>query len=100
MLTAEMPQGRYLLLSGKAGKTDMAGKWIQIKPERSIIHRVDACKGKMAFFGFLPAVGDVMLVALGFMRANVPVVMMSMTVGKFLRYLLIGFGTEQIISWF
>ena len=41
-----------------------------------------------------------MLVALGFMRANVPVVIISMTLGKFLRYLLIGFGTERIISWF
>jgi membrane protein YqaA with SNARE-associated domain len=44
-------------------------------------------------------VGDAMLVALGFMRANVPVVMITMTIGKFLRYLLIGFGTGQIMSW-
>jgi membrane protein YqaA with SNARE-associated domain len=54
----------------------------------------------MGFFGFLPAVGDAILVALGFMRANVPLVMSTMTLGKFLRYLLIAFGTEGVISLF
>jgi membrane protein YqaA with SNARE-associated domain len=39
-------------------------------------------------------------VALGFMRANVPVVMITMTIGKLLRYLLIGFGVEGVLSWF
>jgi membrane protein YqaA with SNARE-associated domain len=53
----------------------------------------------MGFFGFLPVVGDAMLVALGFMRANSTVVMITMTIGKFLRYLLIGFGVEGILSW-
>ena len=87
---------------GRLGKTEWLGKWFKIKPEK-IDKTIEWMHGKgaiMGFFGFLPAVGDVMLVALGFMRANVPMVMMSMTVGKFLRYLLIGFGTEQIISWF
>jgi membrane protein YqaA with SNARE-associated domain len=37
---------------------------------------------------------------LGFMRANIPVTMFSMTVGKLLRYILIGFGTDQLVSWF
>jgi membrane protein YqaA with SNARE-associated domain len=54
----------------------------------------------MGFFGFLPVVGDAMLVALGFMRANAPVVMITMTIGKLLRYLLIGFGVEGVLSWF
>lgn len=87
---------------GKLGKTEWLVRWFGIKPEK-IDKTIQWLHGKgavMGFFGFLPAVGDVMLVALGFMRANVPVVMFSMTVGKFLRYLLIGFGTERIISWF
>jgi len=54
----------------------------------------------MGFFGFLPVVGDGMLVALGYMRSNSPVVMITMTIGKFLRYLLIGFGVEGVLSWF
>lgn len=87
---------------GRLGKTEWLEKWFKIKPEKTekMIQWLSGKGAIMGFFGFLPAVGDVMLVALGFMRANVPIVMTSMTIGKFLRYLLIGFGTEQIISWF
>jgi len=53
----------------------------------------------MGFFGFLPAIGDAILIALGFMRANIPTVLTTMTIGKFLRYVIIGFGTGQIVSW-
>jgi membrane protein YqaA with SNARE-associated domain len=87
---------------GMLGKTEWINKWFKIKPEK-IDKTIEWMQGKgaiMGFFGFMPFVGDVLLVALGFMRSNVPVVMFSMTVGKFLRYLLIGFGTEEIVSWF
>lgn len=87
---------------GRLGKVDWLEKWFKIKPE-SIEKTINKLQGKgalMGFFGFLPAVGDVMLVALGFMRANTSVVMISMTVGKFLRYLIIGFGIGKIIHWF
>ena len=84
------------------GKTEWLEKWFKIKPEK-IDKMISWLHGKgavMGFFGFLPAVGDVILVALGFMRANVPVVMVSMTVGKFLRYVLIGFGMDRILGIF
>jgi membrane protein YqaA with SNARE-associated domain len=86
---------------GHLGKVEWLEKWFKIKPE-SIEKMIQKLKGKgalMGFFGFLPAVGDVMLVALGFMRANTSVVMISMTAGKFLRYLIIGYGTGEIINW-
>ena len=87
---------------GRLGKTEWLEKWFKIKPEK-IDKMISWLHGKgavMGFFGFLPAVGDVILVALGFMRANVPVVMDSMTVGKFLRYVLIGFGMDRILGIF
>jgi len=86
---------------GHLGKVEWLEKWFKIKPE-SIEKMIQKLKGKgalMGFFGFLPAVGDVMLVALGFMRANTSVVMISMTAGKFFRYLIIGYGTGEIINW-
>lgn len=86
---------------GRLGKTDWLQKWFKIKPE-TIDKTVNWLSGKgavMGFFGFLPAVGDAILVALGFMRANPTVVMITMTIGKFLRYVLIGFGTGEIVSW-
>lgn len=87
---------------GKLGKTEWLEKWFKIKGKK-IDRMILWLRGKgaiMGFFGFLPAVGDLMLVALGFMRANGPIVMISMTIGKFLRYLVIGFGTDRILSWF
>src|SRR5690606_36301731 len=70
---------------GMLGKTEWINKWFKIKPEK-IDKTIEWMQGKgaiMGFFGFMPFVGDVLLVALGFMRSNVPVVMFSMTVGKF-----------------
>ena len=87
---------------GKLGKTEWLEKRLKIKPEKidKMIRWLHGKGAVMGFFGFLPAVGDAILVALGFMRANVPVVMVSMTIGKFSRYVLIGFGTGQVLSWF
>lgn len=86
---------------GRLGKTEWLEKWFKIKQEK-IDKTTRWLHGKgavMGFFGFLPVVGDVILVALGFMRANVPVAMATMTIGKFLRYVLISFGTGQVMSW-
>jgi len=85
---------------GRLGETEWLEKWFKIKKEK-IDRAIRWLQGKgaiMGFFGFLPAVGDIMLVALGFMRANVPVVMISMTIGKFVRYVIIGFGIDQLIT--
>lgn len=87
---------------GRLGKVEWLERWFKIKPE-SIDKAVGRLQGKgalMGFFGFLPAVGDLVLVALGFMRANTTMVMISMTIGKLLRYILIGYGTGEIIKWF
>ena len=54
----------------------------------------------MSFFVFLPGVADIIALALGFMRANAWLVLLFMTLGKFARYVVVGFGLEQIISWF
>lgn len=87
---------------GRLGKIEWLEKWFKINREKinnmiSAIHNKGAIMG---FFGSLPVVGDLILVALGFMRANIPVVLLSMTIGKFLRYLIIAFGTDRILSWF
>lgn len=86
---------------GRLGKTAWLEKWFRIKPQQidKMINWLQGKGGVMGFFGFLPAVGDAILVALGFMRANVILVMISMTLGKFLRYVLLAFGTEEILSW-
>lgn len=54
----------------------------------------------MAIFSFLPAIGDAILVLLGLMRANVWIVLLSMTIGKLLRYALLVAGALGIYQLF
>jgi membrane protein YqaA with SNARE-associated domain len=87
---------------GKLGKIEWLNKWFKISEDK-ITKTTNRLQGKgslMGFFGFLPAVGDVILVALGYMRANASLVMISMTIGKFARYFVIGYGAEKIFSLF
>ena len=50
----------------------------------------------MAFFTFLPG-GDIIIIALGYMRANVWICNISMLLGKFLRYYLIYMGVDLFV---
>ena len=49
-----------------------------------------------AFFCFLPMIGELIALALGFMRANKVVVCIAMFLGKFLRYLFLLYGIDYI----
>ena len=51
----------------------------------------------MAFFSFVPIIGGPILVALGLMKAPVPSVAVSMTLGKLLRYIILVAATLGII---
>ena len=55
-------------------------------------------KGKgalMAFFAFLPAIGEVISIALGFMRSNIWLTVASMFAGKLIRYILLLYVLES-----
>jgi membrane protein YqaA with SNARE-associated domain len=85
---------------GSLGKVEWVEKYLKIKHEQ--VEKMQKwLKGKgaiTAFFSFLPVVGDPLAVALGFMRANVWLVLIFMTLGKFSRYLVIGIGLERILG--
>ncbi len=82
---------------GTFGRLDWIEKYLRIKEEK--IERAQRfMKGRgalMAFFAFLPIIGSAITVALGLMRANLPVTVASMTTGKFLRYAIIVFGIQM-----
>lgn len=84
---------------GRLGKIEWIEKYLKVKKEK--IDRMQqwlAGKGAfMAFFSFLPIIGDIIALALGFMRANVYIVNVSMFAGKFIRYVLIMYGVSWII---
>lgn len=73
---------------GMLGKVE----WIEryLKLDAAKLQKVQGwIKGKgswMGFFVFLPGIGDFIAVALGFLRANIWIVAISMFLGKAIRY--------------
>lgn len=77
---------------GTLGKQEWIVKYL--KMDQAKLQRwVEWLQGRgswMAFWVFLPGVGDFFAVALGLLRANPWSVLIWMTLGKFLRYLFVG----------
>lgn len=84
---------------GRMGKIEWIEKYLKV--DRSKIEKMQQwLEGKgaiMAFFSFMPVVGDIIALALGYMRANVYIVNVAMFSGKLLRYILIMYGVSWII---
>lgn len=77
---------------GTLGKREWITKYLGMPPEKvdRWTHYLQGKGAWMAFFVFLPGVGDFFAVALGLLRANAWAVLGFMTAGKFLRYLVLG----------
>ncbi len=73
---------------GMLGKIEWIEKYLKLDSQK--IYKVqDWIKDKgswMGFFVFLPGIGDFIAVALGFLRANIWIVAISMFLGKAIRY--------------
>ena len=72
-------------------------KYFKVKKEK-VDKMVKFLQGKgalMAFFAFLPAIGEVISIALGFMRSNIWLTTASMFVGKLIRYILLLYVLES-----
>ena len=85
---------------GHLGKTDWIEKYFKVKKEKiDKMQRFLQGKGAlMAFFAFLPFVGEAIAIALGFMRSNVYLTTASMFVGKLIRYIAMLLALQGIIS--
>lgn len=82
---------------GHLAKIEWAKKYLGIK--ESTLSRVEKYTQKhkefLAFFCFLPIVGDVIAFSLGLLKISLYRVALFMTVGKFVRYI----GTMTIIHY-
>lgn len=87
---------------GHLGRVDWIEKYFKVKKEK--IERMQHfLKGKgalMAFFAFLPFVGEAIAIALGFMRSNVLLTTTSMFAGKLVRYIVMLLALQGVISTF
>ena len=84
---------------GRLGKMEWIEKYPHVKKEDlDKAHRFMAGRGAwMGLLSVIPVVGDVITVALGLMRANVVIVVISVTISKLLRYVLLVYGASFFI---
>lgn len=84
---------------GRLGRLDWVDRYLHIKKDSlDKARRFMAGRGAwMGFFAFLPVIGSAITILLGFMRANIAVSLFSITLGKFLRYVLLVFGASIFI---
>lgn len=73
---------------GRLGKIEWIEKYLKLNITKlqKIQQWIEGKGSIMAFFVFLPGVGDFIAVALGFLRGNVWIVSISMFLGKAIRY--------------
>ena len=84
---------------GSLGRTEWIERYLHVGPENlRKAERFMAGRGAwMGFFAFLPVLGTAIVIVLGLMRANPLITLVSIAIGKFLRYLLLLYGADLII---
>ncbi len=83
---------------GRMGRLDWLERWFHIKKESlDKAQRFMGVRGAwMGFFCFLPILGSAISVILGFTRANMFISVLSITLGKVLRYVLLIYGVDYL----
>ncbi len=84
---------------GRLGKPEWIEKWLHVS-SKSMDRAQRFLQGRgalMGFFAFLPILGTAIAIALGLMRANFPMTVLSVGVGKFLRYLIVMWSALMLI---
>ena len=85
---------------GHLGKIEWIEKYLRVdKKQMDRAERFIRGRGSwMALFSFLPVIGDAILIVLGWMRANVWIVALSMTIGKLARYAILVAATLGVFE--
>jgi membrane protein YqaA with SNARE-associated domain len=89
--------GYYL---GKTGRIDKIEKYFKIDKQKieKYEQKVEKYGSILAFFCWLPAVGDIIAVALGYFKCKAITVSIYMFLGKILRYIVWGVLTVYVLS--
>lgn len=83
--------GMFNYAVGRLGKLEWIEKYLHVKKkDLDKAERFMAGHGAwMGFFSFIPLLGSAITIVLGLMRANVLISAVSITFGKFLRYVIV-----------
>lgn len=84
---------------GRQGKLEWIERYLHVKKESlDKAERFMAGRGAwMGFFAFLPILGSGITIILGLTRANIAISILSITIGKVLRYILLVYGMSLIV---
>lgn len=79
---------------GRLGKLEWIERYLHVRREKLIQARrfMRGHGALMGFFSFIPILGSAITIVLGLTRANLPISLFSITLGKFLRYILLIYG--------
>lgn len=85
---------------GYLGNMEWIERWLKIDKQKmdKVSGFVKRYGAGMGLFGVLPWVGEVIIVLLGLLRANVYITTFTMFIGKFVRYLLIILALQGVNS--
>ena len=83
---------------GRMGKMEWIEQYLHVKKESlDKAERFMAGRGAwMGFFAFIPILGSAITIVLGLTRANFFISLLSITIGKVLRYMLLMYGLSFI----
>ena len=83
---------------GRLGKMEWIEKYLHVKQESlDKAERFMAGRGAwMGFFAFIPILGSAITIVLGLTRANIAISILSITIGKVVRYILLVYGLSFI----
>lgn len=91
--------GTFNYCVGRLGKMEWIEQYLHVKKES--LERAERFMGGhgalMGFFSFLPLLGSAITIVLGLTRANIPLSLISVTLGKFLRYVLLIYGASFLV---
>ncbi len=98
--TGNVLGGMFNYTVGRMGKLEWIEKYLHVKQkDMDRATRFMAGRGAwMGFFAFVPVLGSAITIVLGLMRANLPISLLSITLGKFLRYVLLIYGANLLIG--
>ena len=85
---------------GRMGRLEWIERYLHVKQkDLDRATRFMAGRGAwMGFFAFVPILGSAITIVLGLMRANPIISFISITIGKFLRYVVLIYGANLLIG--
>ena len=84
---------------GRMGRLDWIEKYLRVKPDK-LKKTQDFMAGRGSWIGllsFLPLLGSAITIAMGLMRANLVGALVSISIGKILRYALLIYGASLLM---